>query len=52
MTTHHLTFNVGFVMWVFVQFLHLSPPVKIMSPVGDHILQILGVEAVGELAVL
>lgn len=39
-------------MWVLVQFVHLFPPVKVISPVRDHLLKVVGVEAVVKLAVL
>lgn len=46
------TFNSGFKMRILVQFVHLSPPVKIIPPVGNNLLQVSGVEAVVKLAVL
>lgn len=47
-----LTFNVGFELRELVEFVHLSPPVEVVPPVRHHLLQIVGVEAVVELAVL
>lgn len=46
------TFNVGFEVWVLVDFINLFPPVKIVPPVRDDLLQVLGVEAIVKLAVL
>ena len=47
-----LTFDVGFEVGVLVESVHLSPPVKAISPVRQHRVQALGVEAIGEVAVL
>lgn len=47
-----LTFNFGFELRELVEFVHLSPPVEVVPPVRHHLLQIVGVEAVVELAVL
>lgn len=47
-----LTFDGGFEVGVLVEFVHLSPPVKVISPVRHHLLQVLGVEAIVKLAVL
>lgn len=46
------TFNAGFEVRVLVEFVNLSPPIKVISPVGDYLLQVLGVEAIIKLAVL
>lgn len=47
-----ITFDVGFEVRILVESVHLSPPVKVISPVRQHCLQALGVEAIGEVAVL
>lgn len=43
-----LTFNGGVEVGVFVQHLHLLVPVKLIPPVGHHLLQVAGVEAIVE----
>lgn len=47
-----LTFDIGLKVRVLVQFVHLLFPVKVVSPVRDHLFQILRVEAIKKLAVL
>lgn len=42
------TFNGCLIMWVLVEDFNLFLPVKLSSPVGDHSLQIVGVETVVE----
>lgn len=46
------TFNLGLEVGVSVENLHLFLPVKFIPPVGDDLLQIVGVETVVEAAVL
>ncbi len=46
------TFDGGFEVGVLVEFVNLSPPVKVVSPVRHHLLQVAGVEAVVKVAVL
>lgn len=46
------TFNVGFKVRILVQFVHLFPPVKVIPPVRDDLLQVLRVKTIIELAVL
>ncbi len=41
-------FNGGMEMWVFVQDFHLLAPVKLVPPVGHHLLQVVRVEAIVE----
>lgn len=43
-----LTFNGGMEMRVFVQDFHLLAPVKLVPPVGHHLLQVVRVEAIVE----
>jgi len=47
-----LTFDAGFEVGVPVELVDLPPPVEVVSPVGDHLLQGPGVEAIVKLAVL
>lgn len=47
-TTTPLTFDGGVEMRVFVQDFHLLAPVELVPPVGHHLLQVVGVEAVVE----
>ena len=47
-----LTFNIDFEVGVLVELVNLSPPIKVILPVGDHFLQVVGVEAIVKLAVL
>lgn len=47
-----LTFDFGFEVGVLVDFVNLPPPVKVISPVRNHLLQVVGVEAIIKLAVL
>lgn len=46
------TFNFGFEMWIFVKHCHLLFPVKLVSPIGNHFLQIFGIKAILEVGVL
>ena len=46
------TFNLSLEVRVFVENLHLLPPVKFCPPVGDDFLQIVGVETIVETTVL
>ena len=46
------TFNLRLEVRVSVENLHLLPPVKFVLPVGEDFLQIVGVEAIVEAAVL
>lgn len=47
-----LTFDVGFEVGVLVEFVYLSPPVEVIPPIRDHLLQVVGVEAILKLTVL
>lgn len=47
-----LTFDFGFEVGILVEFGNLSLPVKVISPVRDHLLQVLRVEAIIKLAIL
>lgn len=38
-------------MWILVKHRHLLPPVKLMSPVGNHFLEMSGIEAILEVAI-
>lgn len=46
------TFYFGFEMWIFVKHCHVLFPVKLMSPIGNHFLEILGIKAILEVGVL
>lgn len=39
-------------MWIFVQHCHLLFPVKLVSPIGNHFLEIFGIKAILEVGVL
>lgn len=43
-----LTFNSGSEMGIFVQDFHLLAPVELVPPVGHHLPQVVGVEAIVE----
>lgn len=45
------TFYSGFKVWISVEHCHLTFPVKLMSPVRNHFLQISRIEAIVEAAV-
>lgn len=46
------TFYSGFEMWIFVKHCHLLFPVKLVSPIGNHFLEIYGIKAILEVGVL
>lgn len=46
------TFYFGFEMWIFVKHCHLLFPVKLVSPIGSHFLEIFGIKAILEVGVL
>lgn len=46
------TFDFCFEVWIFVKHCHLLFPVKLVSPVGNHSLEIGGIEAILEAAIL
>lgn len=46
------TFDFCFEVWILVKHCHLLFPVKLISPVGNHLLQISGIEAILEDTIL
>lgn len=45
------TFYFGFEVWILVKHLHLLFPVKCVSPIGNHFLEMCGVESILEAAI-